>query len=635
MLNAPRAHAGQADLHTWVPRTPRLQHSSSCARILPKHTQQGDWSRSQPSLPPVSMDSMEPRPASRSPSQPRRPDATTPDRRRHSTSSASRAPTNSPGRASAKVRDDPNVGVVVRAGSNALQVRNDLDVGVVVRVGSNTLQVIALLGQGSFGAVWEASRCDAGDTVALKDIACQTGSALEAAVGEAEVLRDLEQLQGPGAAGHPEAIRRIPRLLGVEFEKVAHEEWRALLAMTKLPGIPLNEYLKAPRPELRNHHEACKFVLEMLLQLIPVFEHICARTYHRDAHARNIMIEDEGHRPPQFGLVDFGLTVHAKRWREADWQRSGVAGDCRYWPPSAWAILEFGSVTLETCEALRVEYQERLDYHSLGLTAIQALSVLVPNVASLSESSHGSSLFNSLAKAWDALIAAWTVYWAAATHLWELVCAAFRRGDSATFRELQLQFEEAHVHATIEDTLSAVRASLHTLREAYGAHVASSLKPGAGDASDTSRLLDVLVDMISGGGEAASTWTNLRETLQDVGVMAAAASTKVAQAGGAAASAPKVRSVAKSGSGAPRPGKLSDWPETRSLASAMTATPTSSTGSMLSTSQAPSPKVAGPLAPPPTLQALPSSSFQRFSWAPPLVQEPLAPFPRAAGPKPP
>merc|ERR1719326_433176 len=116
------------------------------------------------------------------------------------------------------------------------------------------------------------------------------------------------------------------------------DEWRVLLAMSRLPGMSLVGFLRSYRadvfdqaaPEeatwdsvLARCGEACFYAHELLIQLSGVMEHIGEQIFHRDVHSRNILVEDvqkDGVAMPCFGLVDFGLAVEAPAWRKGLWR---------------------------------------------------------------------------------------------------------------------------------------------------------------------------------------------------------------------------------------------------------------------------------------------------------------------------
>merc|ERR1719490_303336 len=94
--------------------------------------------------------------------------------------------------------------------------------------------------------------------------------------------------------------------------------------------------------------------------------------FHRDIHPRNMLLEDRGpDKLPHFGLVDFGLAVNAEVWQQGGWRARGAAGDCRYWPPSAWVMFVLGPEDLDRHAAWRQEYESHLDLHAVGLSALE------------------------------------------------------------------------------------------------------------------------------------------------------------------------------------------------------------------------------------------------------------------------
>eukprot|EP00493_Phyllostaurus_siculus_P016294 UN16541 len=112
--------------------------------------------------------------------------------------------------------------------------------------------------------------------------------------------------------------------------------------MSLVPGISLESFLEARRKEAKTRGpwsveevrirfgEACMCAGELLKQLAPIVDAFSASVYHRDITPRNIQIqEQDGQIGNQFGLVDFGLAVDAKRWRAGERGAGDLGGDGR------------------------------------------------------------------------------------------------------------------------------------------------------------------------------------------------------------------------------------------------------------------------------------------------------------------
>merc|ERR1712117_160792 len=169
---------------------------------------------------------------------------------------------------------------------------------------------------------------------------------------------------------------------------------------------------------------------------------------------RNIQIQEQDDLGgPQFGLVDFGLAVDAKRWRAGDPGAGQLGGDGRYWPASSWYVFCHGTRALEKDAWLHAEYRTSLDAHSLGLTALRCFLEMLPT--------SGAPVAVELAL--EKLRAAWQRYWHDAQKLWQPIFDAFRgNGD---FDQIRARFTRAKIYCIISNDLCAVRRALHTLEQ--------------------------------------------------------------------------------------------------------------------------------------------------------------------------
>lgn len=314
----------------------------------------------------------------------------------------------------------------------------ELRAGAVVRIGDCVCNITNALGMGSFGAVWSAEGPDGAD-LAVKEILCRSQSELQNALFESHLLsvigggggnrsllhpgecQDAERSRGDDSSlnvGFPPlaCAGLVPTLVACGNCRIGSDSWRVRLAMTRLPGEPLDVFLEERRRQLkkewrqlggsegasavalcrRQYIEACSIAREMLIQLAPVFEQISAIAFHRDVNSHNILIDYSGG-VPRYGLVDFGLAVDSICWRSEEgsgiantrpsrvgrdgvstWHYLDVGGDCRYWPLSAWMQFLAGWRELEACPSLSFEYQMQLDLHALGITVMQVLAELLP-----------------------------------------------------------------------------------------------------------------------------------------------------------------------------------------------------------------------------------------------------------------
>lgn len=84
----------------------------------------------------------------------------------------------------------------------------------------------------------------------------------------------------------------------------------------------------------------------MVVQLAPLLEAFTDTVCHRDITPRNIQVAGLDAGRPQFGLVDFGLAVDMKRWRDQE-ACVDLSGDGQYWPSSAWFVFGNGTDALQ------------------------------------------------------------------------------------------------------------------------------------------------------------------------------------------------------------------------------------------------------------------------------------------------
>lgn len=423
---------------------------------------------------------------------------------------------------------EPQVQTTFATHQEMSDTRNDEELapGVRIGIGNRMCTITSTLGMGSFGVVWAAD-CDGVGEVAVKEILCQSQVDLARALYEAELIQSLSNpVQGtPGTPTEtPSLDIRIPEYVGSEVTHVSPEVCRMRLAMAKLPGEPLDRFLRTRQkeaeaaqhlPVLPRVVEACRFARELVLQLAPTMERISALAYHRDVNAHNILVtvtEGADGPEPQYGLVDFGLAVNATRWQggpapksavnpqgwlpgSAEWQHLDVGGDCRYWPTSAWLQFEVGCYELAEAKALCLEYQTHLDLQGLGITALQVLAEMMPNapcenhgdLEALNTTSEGLPL-----EMWRVQLA-WENYWAASTHFWSALLDTFR--NNGDWNVLKNEFIAMNVHEIIARKLRSLRTTLTEAREACRRAPVSS---GLGEAT---HLFSALLVLVSAGEE--------------------------------------------------------------------------------------------------------------------------------------
>lgn len=360
----------------------------------------------------------------------------------------------------------------------------------MVQLDGRAFAVTYPLGEGSFGVVWGAESDD-GREVAIKEILCQSQAELSRATFEGCLLRALgEEASSIGG----EALRQVPSLVASDTEALGTDVWRVRLAMTRIPGEPLEKFLeqwrpadlRSPRSLARGLSEACRYTWELVAQLAQTFERVSCRAYHRDVNPRNILIDDKSGQRPSFGLIDFGLAVDSLQWQLDAVKQDNLSGDCRYWPVSAWLAFERGLPELSKHAALGREYKSELDFHALGVTAVQCLIGLSPRLEEISNLPDEDLLLGL-----RALRVAWEKYWADASGFWRRIVDAFRNGgDIGALAEAH---REAGVHDVMAANIGALRAAVGGLREAC------ERAPPEANLAGVPALLDVLLVLLRRG----------------------------------------------------------------------------------------------------------------------------------------
>jgi len=411
----------------------------------------------------------------------------------------------------------------------------EFEPGAIVTIGGKSFEVVKAIGEGTFGVVWGATPVGESErrddvSIAIKEIVCESEQSVHETVYECEILHALRNVWG----GTEDGVGRIPSFVSCSLEFVSIKEWRVRLAMSRIPGESVNRFLDRRKREreaglsepcgrIAQFSEACMFARELVAQLAPAFARISTLAYHRDVNPRNILVEDHCG-IVRYGLIDFGLAVDATKWRVGEtqvgdgealvgtWQVFGVGGDCRYWPVSAWLMLERGPKVLSVKPQLCLEYKTHLDLHALGITALQVFADLATDsrIAQMQEangSEHQCLLLSSLA----ALCEAWRGYWEEVSSLWQRLFDAFRKsGDHHDLAMVKAEYRELAVHQRIGDHLRSLRTLLRTCCDVCEEGPA---EPGL---EGLHGLLQALLAMISSGGEdsARSSWRRVELLIQ-------------------------------------------------------------------------------------------------------------------------
>jgi len=337
-----------------------------------------------------------------------------------------------------------------------------------VDINRRTFQLIEVIGRGAFGVVWLARERDAPQKreIAVKAITTKDASGFATAAFEAELLQIL-------TAAMPAASRvHVPQY-------VAHSSTRTAgggggivrLAMSFVPGGALDKWLYGISDEehktvdvaqLVDGHlpggqqgswmftNSCVIVRHLLSQLSSVFAALQPIAYHRDVSSHNVLVHflDDDPLRPNFALIDFGLAVRSGSWIR-EWRNSNLAGDPRYWTPSAWMAFAFGFkyVATHPNSGFQQQYLGRMDHFSLGVLGLEALFALW-HTGEAYEGKHPGLL---------EVRAAWCKYWVAVIHLFQM----FHRQGAQEVRQFLAQSQDEGV-TCLCNHLRQLRQSLRT-----------------------------------------------------------------------------------------------------------------------------------------------------------------------------
>lgn len=297
--------------------------------------------------------------------------------------------------------------------------------GVEMTIGAFRFRCSSVLGRGSFSEVWAGETLvgagNAAPEVALKDVCCKTQSDLQQALFETGLLERLQFPEGsPRHDQAPPPPMRIPKYLAHRVDAQPGGTWRVRTAMTKVPGEPLDAFLRRGPPPGRDGPGAvrcgCVLAQQLIRQLGPALDRMSRFAFHRDVNSHNILISDaidggklrmgndveDTNRRVSFWLIDFGLAVDSNSWQKV-WSHSDVAGDCRYWPPCSFLMSFYGADETAGHRDFCHQYKTRLDIVGLGLTAIELLCA----TAVASSDAWGAE---GLRGSWRRLFDAWEKY---------------------------------------------------------------------------------------------------------------------------------------------------------------------------------------------------------------------------------
>eukprot|EP00746_Dinoflagellata_sp_MGD_P041029 gnl/MRDRNA2_/MRDRNA2_19909_c0_seq1.p1 gnl/MRDRNA2_/MRDRNA2_19909_c0~~gnl/MRDRNA2_/MRDRNA2_19909_c0_seq1.p1 ORF type:complete len:640 (+),score=114.12 gnl/MRDRNA2_/MRDRNA2_19909_c0_seq1:76-1995(+) len=295
--------------------------------------------------------------------------------------------------------DDLRPGATSKAGENPMVASPGLAalvVGDVAFVGGEEYQITKKVGQGAFGKVWsvqQTSVSQAPNELALKVMSFMESDAAaqEAAEFEVDVVKYLEA----NLSASVKNARRVPSYVGHDVSAGISGKKSVAYVMTLLQGGPLDKWLYGldeadfvnidPRTVLygplstgrlgtMSFLDASRTAKMILTSLSPIFATLQQFAFHRDISNHNILICDVSQ---DVSLIDFGLATSTDTWNKR-WKTSNIAGDPRYWTPSAWLIFASDAQSLETDpnQGLLRQYKERVDHFSMGILTLEVFFAL-------------------------------------------------------------------------------------------------------------------------------------------------------------------------------------------------------------------------------------------------------------------
>mmetsp|Transcript_123204 Transcript_123204/g.245295 ORF Transcript_123204/g.245295 Transcript_123204/m.245295 type:complete len:1190 (-) Transcript_123204:280-3849(-) len=281
--------------------------------------------------------------------------------------------------------------------------------GDEVEIGNYRFELHEVIGRGAFGVVWRGTQIQNQaleqqdgpypedyivDDVAVKVVTAKDDPGFQAAVFEAELL----QILSVSSRSSGKRLGHVPWYFAHRAARSSSSSsyGTVCLAMSIAPGGALDKWLYGISDEehktvdvldLIDGHlpggqqgswtlaNATTIVRELIFQLCGVFGALQPLAYHRDVSSHNVLVDfADG---PDFTLIDFGLSVHSGTWSQ-EWCNSNLAGDPRYWTPSAWMAFAFGfkCVATHPNTGFQQQYLTRMDHFSLGVLGLETLFAL-------------------------------------------------------------------------------------------------------------------------------------------------------------------------------------------------------------------------------------------------------------------
>jgi len=368
-----------------------------------------------------------------------------------------------------------------------------------VEIGGRSFRLLKVIGRGAFGVVWSAQEHADAAEIAIKAVTSSDNASFASAAFEAELLEMLTAAQA-----HSSSKPHVPQYITHSTTRTSSGGGTVRLAMSFVPGGTLDKWLYGISDEDHKSVDAaqlvdghlpggqqgqwlfdgsCSMVRKLLSQLSCVFAHLASLAFHRDVSSHNVLVDFPGGEQaqrPEFALIDFGLAVRSGSWSR-EWKNSNLAGDPRYWAPSAWMAFAFGFkyVATHPNTGFQQQYITRMDHFSLGVLGLEVLFALW----------HVAEAYDGQLPGMLEVRAAWCKFWVNVIHLFQM----FHRHGAQEVRQFLSQSRE--------DGISTMVNHLKQLRNALRAAAQNPLLRRA------AALLRVLADLIDESGTVA--WSEI------------------------------------------------------------------------------------------------------------------------------
>jgi len=189
-------------------------------------------------------------------------------------------------------------------------------------------------------------------------------------------------------------------------------------------------------------------VTEFFNQVSPTFAGLGGICLHRDISAHNILVDDRDG-ILKFTVIDFGLAVDSKKWRQG-WRTEGVGGDARYWSPAHWQMIAYGPKYVEASGGNAALYSTRLDHYAIGILGLEMLMGLTEH--------RDAQSWPGLAE----LRRAWGAYWRAVMTIFQKMWSP---GGFGTLREtVKQQRFDCLLQHLLADVQRALQAMAHSVK---------------------------------------------------------------------------------------------------------------------------------------------------------------------------